>query len=655
MQNRWNDTAAAALNSVLEECAYGSRLLGSEPSLVLHGGGNTSAKGSMPDPAGGDFDVLWVKGSGWDLATIEPAGFAPLRLDRLREILQAPSLSDPEMVNELRCALREASAPNPSVESLLHAFLPFTAVQQSHADVIVTLTNQPNGHEAVREAFGDDVLILPYAMPGFDLAQLVVKTWVEGYREGMLGMVLLNHGLFTFGDSTKEAYDRHINLITRAEEFLAERAPLSSATASELPAADVRRLATLRKELSDAAGFPLIVQQHRDARVARFVSRPDLNTITQRGTATPDHTIFTKRTPLIGTDVAGYVADYAAYFERNRGRASQPLEMLDPAPRVLLDPQLGMLSIGRTVKAARVVEDIYRHTMDVQERAELIGSFQPPSEGELFDVEYWDLEQAKLRQAGPPPVLAGQVALVTGAASGIGRACAEALLAAGANVIGWDISNDVAKTFSSLNWIGLKVDVTDEASREEAIRVGVEHLGGIDVVVVAAGIFPASARIADLGSEDWRRTMSVNVDSVVGLFSQVHTYLALSPAGGRVVVIGSKNVAAPGPGAAAYSASKAALNQLSRVAALEWAQDGIRVNIVHPDAVFDTALWTPELLAARAELYGLSVEEYKTRNLLSTEVTSAAVARMATAMVTDLFACTTGAQIPVDGGNDRVI
>ena len=285
----------------------------------------------------------------------------------------------------------------------------------------------------------------------------------------------------------------------------------------------------------------------------------------------------------------------------------------------------------------------------------MIGSFQPPSEGELFDVEHWDLEQAKLRQAGPPPVLAGQVALVTGAASGIGRACAEALLAAGANVIGWDISNDVAKTFSSPNWIGLRVNVTDEASREEAIRVGIEHLGGIDVVVVAAGIFPASARIADLGSEDWRRTMSVNVDSVVGLFSQVHAYLALSPAGGRVVVIGSKNVAAPGPGAAAYSASKAALNQLSRVAALEWAQDGIRVNIVHPDAVFDTALWTPELLAARAELYGLSVEEYKTRNLLSTEVTSAAVARMATAMVTDLFACTTGAQIPVDGGNDRVI
>ncbi|MGV8885621.1 MAG: bifunctional aldolase/short-chain dehydrogenase [Microbacteriaceae bacterium] len=655
MQNRWNDTDAAALTNVLEECAYGSRLLGSEPSLVLHGGGNTSVKGSMPDPAGGEFDVLWVKGSGWDLATIEPAGFAPLRLDRLREILKAPSLSDPEMVNELRCALRAASAPNPSVESLLHAYLPFTAVQHSHADVIVTLTNQPNGHDAVREVFGDDVLILPYAMPGFDLAQLVVKTWEENYREGMVGMVLLNHGLFTFGATTKEAYERHIALITRAEQYLTEKAPLSAPTADALAPADPLELAALRTELSSAAGFPVIVQQHRDARVAEFVARTDLGDVTQRGTATPDHTIFTKRTPMVGTDVAGYVSDYAAYFERNRDRAAQALDMLDPAPRVVLDPTLGMLSVGRTVKAACVVEDIFRHTMDVQERAELIGSFQTPSEGELFDVEYWDLEQAKLRAAGAPPVLAGYAAVVTGAASGIGRACAEALLAAGANVIGWDLSAGVATTFSSPNWLGLQVDVTDESSREDAIRRGIEHLGGIDIVVIAAGIFPASARISELASSDWRRTQSVNVDSVVGLFGQVHPYLALSPAGGKVVVIGSKNVAAPGPGAAAYSASKAALNQLSRIAALEWAEDGIRVNIIHPDAVFDTALWTPELLAARAERYGVTVEEYKKRNLLGTEVTSAAVARMATAMVTDLFACTTGAQVPVDGGNDRVI
>lgn len=467
-------------------------------------------------------------------------------------------------------------------------------------------------------------------------------------------MVLLNHGLFTFGDTTEQAYERHIALITRAEDYLDRSAPATEG-GEPLDPADPLRLAALRTELSAAAGFPVIMQQHRDARVARFVCRTDLATLTQQGTATPDHTIFTKRVPMIGTDVGAYVAEYSAYYERNKGRGRVPLTMLDPAPRVVLDPELGMLTVGRTVKAARIVEDIYRHTMDVQERAESLGGFRTPSEAELFDVEYWDLEQAKLRRAGSPPALASQVALVTGAASGIGRACAEALLNAGANVIGWDLSAGVATTFDSPNWIGLQVDVTDTASRADALRTGIERLGGIDIVVIAAGIFPASARIAELDSEAWRRTLSVNVDSVAGLFAQVHPFLALSPVGGRVVVIGSKNVAAPGPGAAAYSASKAALNQLSRIAALEWAQDGIRVNIIHPDAVFDTALWTPQLLAARAERYGVSVEEYKRRNLLGTEVTSAAVGRMALAMTTDVFACTTGAQVPVDGGNDRVI
>lgn len=654
MLNRWNAAEAAELTSVLDECAYGSRLLGAEPSLVLHGGGNTSVKGTMTDPIGGQTDVVWVKGSGWDLATIEPAGFAPMRIDRLREVLTAPSLSDPEMINELRCALRDAGAPNPSVESLLHAYLPFAAVQHSHADAIVTLTNQPDGDAVVRSVLGDDVLVLPYSMPGFDLARLVVEEWPKQYTEGKIGMVLINHGLFTFGDSTEQAYARHIELITRAEEYLASHAPLAEPAAA-LQAAPALRLAELRRDLSVAAGFPLVMQQHRDPRAAAFVARDDLAAITQRGTATPDHSIFTKRLPMLGTDVSGYVADYTAYYERNEHRARTPLTMLDPAPRIVLDRELGMLTNGRSIKAARIVEDIYRHTMDVIERAEIVGEFHTPTEGELFDVEYWDLEQAKLRRAGSPPALAGEIALVTGAASGIGRACAEALLSAGAVVIGWDLSPEVATTFSSPNFIGQQVDVTDALSRATALQAAVEQTGGIDMVVVAAGIFPASARLSELTAEAWRKTMSVNVDSVAGLFGEVHPFLQLAPRGGRVVVIASKNFAAPGPGAAAYSASKAALTQLSRVAALEWAEDGIRVNITHPDAVFDTALWTPELLAARAERYGVTIDEYKRRNLLHTEVASADVGRMALAMVTDVFARTTGAQVPVDGGNDRVI
>jgi rhamnose utilization protein RhaD (predicted bifunctional aldolase and dehydrogenase)/NAD(P)-dependent dehydrogenase (short-subunit alcohol dehydrogenase family) len=653
MQNRWDD-AELVEPGALAECVYGSRLLGSEPTLVLHGGGNTSVKARVRDVTGDEVEVLHVKGSGWDLATIEARGFAPLRLDRLRAVLQVPELSDAAMMNEFRCALLDSSAPDPSVEALLHAHLPFTAVQHSHADVIVTLTNVADGAASVRAAFGDDVLAVPYCMPGFDLARLVARTWDEQYRPGMVGMVLLNHGLFTFGDSTRQAYERHIDLITRAEEFLSARVP-AAPSGHPLPDVPALELATLRAKISELAGQPMIVTRRTDPRTAGFVARPDLGSLATRGPATPDHVIRTKRVPLVGTDVDAFATDYRAYFDANSGRRGVPLTMLDPAPRVVLDPRLGMLTAGRRGKDADIARDIYLHTMDVIEGAEALGGYRALPPEDLFDVEYWELEQAKLRLAGAPPAMAGKVAFVTGAASGIGRACASALLAAGASVVGVDLSESVVGTFSGPEWLGLQLDVTDADATATAIRGGVERFGGLDVLVVAAGIFPASAPIAELDADAWRRTMAVNVDSVASLFSAAHPLLALAPGGGRVVVIASKNVPAPGPGAAAYSASKAALTQLSRVAALEWAGDGIRVNLVHPDAVFDTALWTPELIAERAARYGMSVDEYKRRNLLHTQVTSADVGALTVALCGPAFVATTGAQIPIDGGSDRVI
>ncbi len=276
-------------------------------------------------------------------------------------------------------------------------------------------------------------------------------------------------------------------------------------------------------------------------------------------------------------------------------------------------------------------------------------------EADIFDVEYWDLEQAKLATPGSPPPLEGQVALVTGAASGIGRACAAMLLDRGACVAGIDLSDSVADTFDTAAWIGTRADVTDRAAIGDALTHAVEAFGGIDIAVVSAGLFGPSLPIADADADAWRAVMSVNVDSVLTLLADVHPLLARSPVGGRVVVIGSKNVAAPGRGAAAYSASKAALTQLARIAALEWADDGITVNTVHPDAVFDTGLWTDELLAERAERYGLSVEQYRRRNLLGTEVSSTTVAGVVGALCSPAFAATTGAQIPIDGGNERVI
>ena len=656
MESRWNDADAAAFDGPVGACVYGSRLIGSDPSLVLHGGGNTSVKAPYVDITGVEIDALYVKGSGWDLGSIEAPGFTPLRLERLGDLLALDALSDPDMMRELSAAKLDPDAPAPSVESLLHAFLPYPAVQHSHADVIVTLTNLADGTPRVREVYGDDVVIVPYVMPGFDLAKAVAALWPEEVTDATIGMVLMNHGLFTFGADTKEAYERHVELIDRAERWLDAHAPASPDAGATLTSVDRVRLAELRRAVSQAAGRPMVMSRHADDAVAQFVARPDLESLAMRGPLTPDHVIRTKRHPLVGEDVDAYVADYRAYFREHEDRARGDLTMLDPAPRIVVDPELGMLTIGESPKAADIAADIYRHTMPVLQRSEdHLGGYRALGAGNLFDAEYWDLEQAKLRRAGTPPPFTGLVAVVTGAASGIGRACAAALLAQGCAVAGFDLSGDVATTFAGPAWLGLTVDVTDAAAQDAALDEVVERFGGLDIVVSAAGIFGATTPIDAVTSDAWRRVQTVNVDAVVDLLAAAHPLLARAPVGGRVVIVGSKNVPAPGKGAAAYSASKAAVTQLARVAALEWADDGIRVNVVHPDGVFDTGLWTDELLAERAERYGLTVEEYKTRNLLSTEVTSARVGAMVAAMCGDTFAATTGAQIPIDGGNERVI
>jgi NAD(P)-dependent dehydrogenase (short-subunit alcohol dehydrogenase family) len=312
-----------------------------------------------------------------------------------------------------------------------------------------------------------------------------------------------------------------------------------------------------------------------------------------------------------------------------------------------------MVAAGRSGKEARVAAEIYLHTMDIIERASLLSRYQPVSERDLFEVEYWDLEQAKLKKSGAPPMFAGEIALVTGSASGIGKACVEALLSRGAAVVGLDIDSAVETPHAE--FLAIIGDVTSEETVSRALDGAVTAFGGLDMLVLNAGIFPATRDIADLGMDEWRKVMQINLDANLVLLRECLPLLKLAPKGGRVVTIASKNVPAPGPGAAAYSASKAALNQLARVAALEWGKHNVRVNIIHPNAVFDTGVWSDDVLRSRAQSYGLTVEEYKKNNVLKTEVTSRDVAEMASAMLSPVFAKTTGAQVPVDGGNDRVI
>jgi rhamnose utilization protein RhaD (predicted bifunctional aldolase and dehydrogenase)/NAD(P)-dependent dehydrogenase (short-subunit alcohol dehydrogenase family) len=657
MRSLWNDAEALEHEGPLGQRVYTSRLLGREPALVLHGGGNTSVKVVETDLYGEPEPLLYLKGSGRDLRTIAADGFAPVRLAPLLRLTGLPELSDVVMGRELRRSLKDPDAPQPSVEALLHASIPATYVDHTHADALLAITNTADGADRVREIYGDDVVVMPYAMPGFRLAKAFVEGPLRRIGAGTRGVILLHHGVITFGESARESYERMIELVSRAEAYLERRGAWAIDGGRPRPMAAQQRveLARLRADVSRAAGRPMIVRAHQDALEAAFAQRDDLSSITQQGPVTPDHVIRTKRVPLLGRDVDAYVAAYRAYVAELGAGADAPVAGVDPAPRVVLDPELGFLAVGADVEDAVITGDLYRHTIDVILRATALGGYRALPARDVFDVEYWYLEQAKLRRPGADGEFRGEVALVTGAASGIGKACVASLLERGAAVVGTDVAPSIEGTFDHPSYLGIVCDVTDEAQVEAAFERTARTFGGLDMLVLNAGIFPPAKSVVELDSATWRRVLGVNLDANLVLLRHAHPLLAAAPRRGRVAIIGSKNVPAPGPGAAAYSASKAALNQLARVTALEWARDGIRINSVHPDAVFDTALWTDELLQSRAKHYGMTVDAYKRKNLLRVEVTSRHVAEMAAAMCGPLFECTTGGQLPIDGGNERVI
>ncbi len=656
MKSLWNDKEAAPyLNDDLALRVYTSRLLGREPNLVLHGGGNTSVKSRAADLFGQQEDILFVKGSGWDLATIEAPGFAPVRMKTLLQMAELKELSDSDMVKGQRAAMTDPFAPNPSVEAILHAVIPFKFVDHTHTDAVVTITNTPDGETRIRDLYGDRVMIVPFAMAGFVLARNIHEM-CRGVDWGKLeGMVLMNHGVFTFSDDARESYERMIRLVSEAEKYLERNNALvtpQTAVADE----DLQTLALIRREVSAARGGAVIARWDRDPESLEFSNLSDAPELVSRGPLTPDHVIRTKRTPVVigeapVQDIAGYVAGYRDYFQRNNDGS---LTCLNPAPCWAVWPGYGCISFGRSKKEADIVSDIKAHTLPAIRSAEHLGGWQALPEEEIFRMEYWELEQAKLGKGKTEKPLQGKVALVTGAAGGIGLACVEALHAQGAAVVALDLNPSVTGQFAQKELKGVVCDVTSEEQIREAVAEAVRTFGGLDILISNAGAFLASETIDVMANESWDKSLDVNLTSHQRLLKACTPYLKLGidPA---VVMIASKNVPAPGPGAAAYSVAKAGQTQLARVAALELGKFGVRVNVLHPDAVFDTAIWTPEVLAKRAEHYGMTVEEYKTKNLLRTEVRSRDVAALACAMAGPLFSRTTGAQVPIDGGNDRVI
>jgi rhamnose utilization protein RhaD (predicted bifunctional aldolase and dehydrogenase)/NAD(P)-dependent dehydrogenase (short-subunit alcohol dehydrogenase family) len=655
MKNLWNDTDANQHQGYLAERVYTSRLLGANPDLVLHGGGNTSVKGAWKDIFGDDVETLYVKGSGSDLATIEQKDFVAVRMDAMLKLARLDKLSDIDMARELKLASLDPNSPAPSVEAILHALIPHRFVDHTHADAIVAITNTANGEARIREIYGDEVIVLPYVMPGFDLAKLCAEVYPKRATARTIGMVLMNHGIFSFGDTAKQSYDRMIALVGRAEDYLNKYAPLAQVKNIEA-SADWLALAALRKKVSAAAGFPMLLRTCSSATALAFARHPKAADISQRGPATPDHVIRTKRLPMFGRDVTAYAQAYKQSFDKHSKQVKQPLTMLDPAPRVIVDAEFGLVTAGRSARDTKIIEELYVHTQDIILRGETLGGYQALGEVDLFRVEYWDLEQAKLKKAGAPKSYAGEVAMVTGAASGIGKACVQSFLNRGAAVVAVDINPAVKTLFGNReDYLGITADLTSLQDIKRVIEQTLRHYGGLDMLVLNAGIFPGGKKIEALSDEEWRKVMSVNLDSNLAIMREAHPLLKAAPRYGRVVVNGSKNVPAPGPGAVAYSASKAALTQVGRVAALEWGADAIRINLVHPNAVFDTGIWTPEVLQQRAAHYGMSIDDYKRNNVLHEEVTSKDVAELIAEMCGALFAKITGAQVPIDGGNERVI
>lgn len=653
MRSLYSDKEADEFKTDLDLRVYTSRLLGRDASLVLHGGGNTSVKSTATNLFGEDEEILYVKGSGWDLATIEAEGFAPVKMDMLLKMAELKELSDTDMVKYQRLAMTNPSAPNPSVEAILHAIIPFKFVDHTHTDAVVTITNTHGGEDKIKELYGEKVLIIPYIMPGFVLAKLIYDMTRDVNWNELEGMVLMNHGLFTFSDDAKKSYEKTIELVDKAERYLEAKGAVLHVEKSDA-SLELLTLAKIRKEVSNLKGGATISILN-ESDLALHFSKQNVEKIATEGPLTPDHVIRTKRVPAIlgddfNADLAGFVKEYKEYFEANKTDET----LLNPAPNFAILKGNGTLSFGANAKEANIIKDINDHTYEAILKAEKLGGYKALSAKHIFEVEYWSLEQAKLKGGGKLPEFSGKVAVVTGAASGIGLAIAKMLNSRGAAIVALDINPEVEKIFAKSDAIGVKCDLTCSDDIQNAIERAVKSFGGIDIVVSNAGIFTPSENLDSLSDENWQRSMDINLTSHQKLIKYTAPFLKLG-VDAALIMVASKNFPAPGKGAAAYSVAKAGQTQLARIAALELGEFGVRVNTLHPHAVFDTAIWTDEVLANRAKAYNMSVEEYKTNNVLKTEIKSDDVAELVCAMAGRAFAKTTGSQVAIDGGSDRII
>lgn len=671
MRSKWNDAEARAaierwadgvrVNEDLALRVYSSRLIGCEPTLVLHGGGNTSVKTRLVDDTDEEVDVLCVKGSGWDLASIEPPGMPALRLGSLGKLRSRASLSDEEMVNAQRTRLLDASAPNPSVETLLHAFLPAKFIDHSHADAILAIVDQPDAERLCQEIFGDRLAVVPYIMPGFALSKRAAE--VQEAHPDAEGLLLLRHGLFTWGATARESYERHIDAVSRAEEFIERKRATVSVPRTPRPALPLATVAPLLRGALGDEGRRYVLHLRRSEAIDAYLARADLRDISQRGTPTPDHVIRTKRVPMLleltpAMDAAAmrahiedalrrYREAYRAYVVREAAARGRSVRPLDPDPRVVLVPGLGILAAGATEKAARIVADLHEHGIEVIEAAEAVGRYEVLPPADVFDMEYWSLEQAKLGRRVARP-LEGQIVYITGAAGGIGEATARCFRAAGAHLFLVDRDAErLAAVAAELDAAHAALDVRDAGAVEASVQACVERFGGLDGVVSNAGTAPAGM-MHEVEPRALRDSFEVNLFAHQTVAAAASRVLRAQGLGGFLLFNASKAAFNPGKGFGPYAVAKAALVALMKQYALEQGEAGIRVGAINADRV-RTGLLPPDFVAERAAARGLHPDAYFRSNLLQREVTAEDCAQAFLALA--LARATTGCVLPVDGGN----
>jgi rhamnose utilization protein RhaD (predicted bifunctional aldolase and dehydrogenase)/NAD(P)-dependent dehydrogenase (short-subunit alcohol dehydrogenase family) len=685
MESRYDSAAALQIvealaprtSELLALRTYTARLIGSEPGLVLHGGGNTSVKASSTTVRGDPIDVLHIKGSGRDLATIEPDGHPAVRLGALRGLRCLDTLTDEVMVNELRTNLLDASAPTPSVETLLHAFLPPRFIDHTHADAILVLCNQPDGEAAFTSLFGPGLVWVPYVMPGFALAKRCADAFerVAAVAGPPVVMVLERHGLFTWGESGRESYERTVDAVTRAETYaLRRRRTVAMPARGNAIDGHPGVLPTLRGTLAKLANEapergPIVRTRSTDALLG-LMARPDAGELVAKGCMTPDHVLRTKPTALLlrnpatgdparlavqlESAVAEYGRNYDHYFESMCRAKGVTRTKLDPWPRVVLLPGFGACSVAATARDADIALDIYEHTAAVMQSAADVGTYAPCSRSDLFDVEYWSLEQAKLRVSSPL-LLSRCVALVTGAAGGIGLATVVRLLSAGAHVS--IVDRDAEALAGAVASIGAKyadrlhvtvADVLDAGAVEAAFAGAVRAWGGVDVVVSNAGTAPEGRLETVAGQAALRDSIELNCLSHASVARAAIDVMKAQGRGGCLCFNASKSAFNPGPGFGPYAVAKAALVGLMRQYAVDLGGSGIRSNAVNADRV-RTRLFDGGVVESRALARGLTVEAYFRSNLLAREVTAADVADAFVYLAT--ARATTGSVLTVDGGN----